>query len=78
MGQRPTLKEIMKAANITQKELASRLGKSQPTMSEILNPKSNPTLRTLREIADVLRVEIAVVAAHYEIWNSDWEGKDEN
>jgi transcriptional regulator with XRE-family HTH domain len=78
MGDKPTLRQLMKAANVTQKQLAKMLGKSQPTMSEILNPKGNPTLRTLREIADVLQVEIELVAANYDIWNVDQGDSTEN
>lgn len=78
MGRRQTIQELMKAANITQKELGARLGKSQPAVSEMLNPKSNPTLKTIREIADALCVDIGQVAAHYDIWSNDRGGEDEN
>lgn len=76
MGDKPTLRQLMKAANISQKKLAKMLGKSQPTLSEMLNPKGNPTIRTLREIADALQVEIELVAAHYEIWNEAGGNED--
>jgi transcriptional regulator with XRE-family HTH domain len=76
MGDKPTLRQLMKAANISQKKLAKMLGKSQPTLSEMLNPKGNPTIRTLREIADALQVEIGLVAAHYEIWNEAGGNED--
>jgi transcriptional regulator with XRE-family HTH domain len=78
MAERQTIQQLMKAAKITQKQLAEKLGKSQPTISEILNPKSNPTIRTIREIADALCVDIGLVAAHYDIWNDSSGGEHED
>lgn len=55
----------MKAAGVTQKQIARDLGKSQSTISEILNPDSNPTLETLWTLADYFKVDISEVIKHY-------------
>ncbi|WP_269744499.1 helix-turn-helix domain-containing protein [Chamaesiphon minutus] len=78
MGRRQTIQELMKAANISQDELGAKLGKSQSAVSQMLNRKGNPTLKTIREIADALCVDISKVAAHYDIWSNDRGGDDEN
>ena len=51
------IKEILKRNSITQKELASRLGVSEPLVSSAIN--GNPTLKTLREIASALDVSVS-------------------
>jgi transcriptional regulator with XRE-family HTH domain len=56
----------MKSANITQQQLAERLGVSQPTVSTMLNPKSDPRLSTLRKLARALGITLDVVANAYE------------
>jgi transcriptional regulator with XRE-family HTH domain len=61
-----TIRQLMKAANITQQQLADRLGVKQSTVSEMLNPKSNPRLSTLRKLARELSVSIEMIAATYE------------
>lgn len=56
----------MKAANLTQKEIAERLGISQPTVSEMLNPKTDPRLSTLRRLKGVLNCDLEEIAACYQ------------
>jgi transcriptional regulator with XRE-family HTH domain len=78
MGQKQTLHELMKAANITQVKLAELLNVTQPRISQILNPNSDPKLSTLRELSDVLGVGIDVVAAHYKDRKADRGDSTEN
>lgn len=66
MGKNQTLGQLMKAANITQQELADRLGVTQSSVSTMLNPKSNPRLSTLRKLSRELSVSIETIAATYE------------
>ncbi len=56
----------MKTANITQQELAVRWGVKQSAVSQMLNPKSNPRLSTLRKLSKELAVSIETIAATYE------------
>ena len=50
------IKELLKAKGITQRTLAEKLEISAIGLSKIIN--RNPTLETLRKIADVLKVEV--------------------
>jgi transcriptional regulator with XRE-family HTH domain len=76
MARRQTIQQIMKAANITQSELAERLGVKQPSLSRMLSPKSDPKLSSLMKLAKELGTTIEVVAAHYEIWNEAGGNED--
>jgi transcriptional regulator with XRE-family HTH domain len=60
------IKELMKVANLTQKEIAERLGISQPTVSEMLNPKTDPRLSTLRRLKVVFNCDLEEIAACYQ------------
>jgi len=51
------IKEVLKRKGITQKELAVRLKVSEPLISNAIS--GNPTLKTLREIADALDVNVS-------------------
>lgn len=53
------IKEIAKDKNIGVGELASIIGVAQPSMSNIINEKSMPSLETLQKIADALGVHIS-------------------
>lgn len=53
------IKELCKAAGITQKTLAERLGTSEAVISQISKGTYNPSLSTLERIATVLDVEVS-------------------
>jgi transcriptional regulator with XRE-family HTH domain len=65
MARQKTIQELMKAANITQKELGERLGVKQSTVSQMLNPKGDPRLSTLRKISRELGISLETLAATY-------------
>ena len=50
------IKELLKEKGVTAKELAERIGISQPAMSFAIN--GNPTVETLEKIASALDVPI--------------------
>ena len=52
------IKEILVIKNVSQKELAARLGKSTNAIASICNNKSQPHLRDLKKIAEILDVDI--------------------
>ena len=51
------LKELMKARAITQQQLASRIGCSQPAISQMLNRQCRPQRSTILNLAAALDVE---------------------
>ena len=51
------LKELMKARAITQSQLASRIGCSQPAISQMLNRQCRPQRSTILNLAAALDVE---------------------
>ena len=53
------IKEILKDKNITAKELATQIGMSEAGLSVALSEKGNPSLSTLKKIAEALGVEIS-------------------
>jgi transcriptional regulator with XRE-family HTH domain len=65
MARQKTIQELMKAANITQKQLGERLGVDQSTVSKLLNPKGDPRLSTLRKISRELGISLETLAATY-------------
>lgn len=48
------------AAGITQTELAQRTGMSQPAIARLEAGGTEPTIATLRRIADALNIELIV------------------
>lgn len=50
------IKELLKEKGVTAKELAERIGISQPAMSFAIN--GNPTVETLEKIASALGVSV--------------------
>ncbi len=52
------LKKIRTNKNITQTELAEKLGVNKSFVSNLENGKNNPTLLTITNIADVLSIPI--------------------
>lgn len=57
------IKELLREKNITQGELAKRMGITNGAVSQILNDKYAPKLDTLQRIADALEVDIAELFA---------------
>ena len=53
------IKELLQEENMTQAELAEAIGIARPNMSNIVNGKITPTLKTLESIAGALGVEVA-------------------
>lgn len=51
------LRQLMKARAVTQAELASRIGCSQPAISQMLNRKCRPQRRTILNLATALNVD---------------------
>jgi transcriptional regulator with XRE-family HTH domain len=50
------LRELMTSKNVTQQELADRVGCSQPAISQVLNRKCRPQKRTILKVAEALSV----------------------
>ena len=56
---------VMDKKGVTQSELARRLGVSRARVSQLMQHKSSPTLRTMVEVANALGCEVSpVVAPH--------------
>ncbi len=53
------IKEVAKEKNVGIGELANLIGVAQPSMSNIVNEKSMPSIETLQKIADALEVHIS-------------------
>jgi transcriptional regulator with XRE-family HTH domain len=65
MDEKLTIKQLMATANLTQQQLADLMGVKQSTVAGMLNPKGNPSLRTLRKLSRLLGTDIATLAATY-------------
>ncbi len=52
------IKEVLVIKNKSQKWLAEQLGKSKTAMTAICNNKSQPHLKDLKRIADILEMDI--------------------
>lgn len=52
------IKEILVSKNMTQKEMAKKLGKSSNSITSICNNRSQPHLKDLKKIAQILDVDI--------------------
>ncbi|WP_198664979.1 helix-turn-helix transcriptional regulator [Lewinella sp. IMCC34191] len=52
------IKEVLVVVGVTQKELSARLGRSANSIASICNNKSQPHLKDLKRIADILDVDI--------------------
>jgi len=50
------LRELMEAKRMTQQELSSRVGCSQPAISQMLNRKCRPQRKTILKLAEALQV----------------------
>jgi putative transcriptional regulator len=52
------IKEVLVSKDMSQKELAETLGKNPNTIASICNNKSQPHLKDLKRIAQILDVDI--------------------
>ena len=52
------VKEVLVSKDMTQKELASRIGKTPNSVASICNNRSQPHLKDLKKIAKVLDIDI--------------------
>ena len=52
------VKEVLVIKEMSQKELAGQLGKNPNTITSICNNKSQPHLKDLKRIAEILDVDI--------------------
>ena len=52
---------ILKEKNISQKQLANRMGKTEAEVSRWLGGTHNFTLRTIAKISDALGVELLII-----------------
>ena len=52
------IKKIRREKNLTQKELAQKLGTSPQNLAQYENGKRNPKLKTIRQLADALNVPL--------------------
>ena len=52
------IKEVLVSKNITQKELAAKLGKTPNTIASVCNNRSQPHLKDLKRMAMILDVDI--------------------
>jgi transcriptional regulator with XRE-family HTH domain len=57
------LKYMRERRNMTQAELASKSGVSQSTIAQIESGKKDPSLSTIKKVAEALDVHIAVLFA---------------
>jgi transcriptional regulator with XRE-family HTH domain len=78
MTRQKTIQELMKAANITQKQLADSFGVSQARVSQMLNPKGDPKLSTLRKLSRELGISLETLAATYHDRDEESGGEDTN
>jgi transcriptional regulator with XRE-family HTH domain len=69
------IKEVLKIKGLTQKDLAVKLGVTEPVVSIAIN--GNPTLKTLHEIASVLGVRASELIDEQpiDIFNCPYCGK---
>lgn len=59
------IKEIMQARGYTVRGLADKIGISYSYLSDIRNDKQDPSLKTLKRIADALNVDTYVLLKSY-------------
>jgi transcriptional regulator with XRE-family HTH domain len=52
------IKEVLVIKSVSQKELADKLGKSTTAVTAFCNNKSQPHLKDLKHIAEILDVDI--------------------
>jgi transcriptional regulator with XRE-family HTH domain len=52
------IKEVLVIKGVSQKELAAKLGKNPNSIASICNNKSQPHLKDLKKIAEILDIDI--------------------
>lgn len=52
------IKEVLVSKDMSQKELASKMGKSPNSIAAVCNNKSQPHLKDLKKMAKILDVDI--------------------
>lgn len=57
------IKELLREHNMTQKDLANRLGVAEASVSRTISGRYAPTLDTLERIADAIGVDVAELFA---------------
>lgn len=62
MEQRKTLKDLIQDADLTYRELATRMGISHPQLVALCRPGANPTLKTLMKLSRELKVGLDQLA----------------
>jgi transcriptional regulator with XRE-family HTH domain len=78
MSEKPTIKQLMAAAKVTQQQIADRMRVKQSTVSVMLNPKTDLRLSTLKRLSKAMGVSWVTLAETYEDPEDDREGSDEN
>lgn len=56
----PTLIEARRAANLTQEQVAERMGVQKHTISRLENNKNSPTVATLKRYAEALGCQLKI------------------
>lgn len=56
-----SIRQLRDSAGLTQRELARRLGVTQPNVARWESGRSIPDLKTLQRIADALDLNLAVI-----------------
>ena len=59
------IKEILREKNMPVSELAHKMEKSQPYISNVINGKQGVSIRILQKIAEVLGVPVASLFSDY-------------
>ncbi len=65
MSEKPTIKQLMAAAKVTQQQLADRMGVSQPSVARMLNPRTDLRLSTLKRLSKAMGVDLLTLAESY-------------
>jgi transcriptional regulator with XRE-family HTH domain len=78
MSEKPTIKQLMAAAKVTQQQVADRMGVSQSRVARMLKPKADLRLSTLKRLSKAMGVSWVTLAETYEDPDDDREENDEN
>jgi transcriptional regulator with XRE-family HTH domain len=78
MSEKPTIKQLMAAAKVTQQQLADRLGVSQSRVARMLNPKADLRLSTIKRVSKAMGITWEALAATYNDPEDEEGGTDEN
>lgn len=65
------IKELLKERNMTQKELAQKIGVSTVSLNRYMTGKGNPSVSSLEKIAEALDVEISELFVHRKTGETD-------